>query len=172
MSRVDANRAIRSARPEDAPGMLRIYAPIVSDTAISFEFEPPSESEMAGRIQRVTATNPWLVLEKDGTIVGYAYATEYRSRPAYAATRETTVYVHPEHRRSGAGRQLMTTLLTEVARRGAVTAVAVIGLPNDASVALHRSLGFVHAGTIHRVARKFERWHDEGYWVLTLPRPL
>ncbi len=163
---------IRNARAADAVAILEIYAPIVRDSAISFEFEPPSESEMADRIERVTATDPWLVLESDGTIVGYAYATEYRSRPAYAATRETTVYVHADHRRSGAGRQLMTALLTEVARRGAVTAVAVIGLPNDASVSLHESLGFVHAGTIHRVARKFERWHHEGYWVLALPRPL
>lgn len=163
-----SDRLIRSAHAGDAAALLAIYAPVVRESATSFELDPPSETEFAARIERVTATDPWLVLEREGEIAGYAYATGFRGRPAYATTRETTVYVHPAHHRAGVGRALMVALLGEVRRRGARLAVAVIALPNDASVALHEALGFTHVGTLHQVARKFDTWHDEGIWELRL----
>ncbi len=165
---MEASRLVRDADPSDAGAFLAIYAPVVRESAISFELEPPTEAEFAERIRRVTATDPWLVLERDGEIAGYAYATHFRGRPAYAATRETTVYVHPDHHRTGVARELMTALLDEIARRGAHLAIAVIALPNKPSVALHEALGFRHVGTIHDAGRKFDEWHDEGIWELLM----
>ena len=166
--RVGNDHLIRHAEPDDAAALLAIYAPVVRETAISFEFEPPSASEFAARIERVTACDPWLVLERSGEIAGYAYAGDFRSRPAYATTRETTLYVDPAHRRAGVGRALLSALLAEIDRRGARLAVAVIALPNEPSVALHESLGFIRTGTLHQVARKFDTWYDEGFWELQL----
>lgn len=163
------DHSIRTARPADARALLEIYGPVVRETAISFEFEPPTEADLARRIARVIADDdPWLVLEIEGAVAGYAYASGFRGRPAYATTRETTVYVDPRHHRSGVGRTLMVRLLEEIRERGARLAVAVIALPNEASVALHESLGFRHVGTLHAVARKFGEWHDEGFWELSL----
>jgi L-amino acid N-acyltransferase YncA len=161
---VRAADQIRPAEPTDAAALLAIYTPVVRQTAISFELEPPTEAAFAARIERVTATDPWLVLERDGAVAGYAYATDFRGRAAYAATRETTVYVHPDHRRTGVARRLMVALLDEMARRGAHVAVAVIALPNPASVALHEALGFSYVGTVHEAGSKFGTWHDEGFW--------
>lgn len=159
---------IRQARPADADAIVRIYSPLVTDSAISFEIEPPSTTEMKTRMSSIATTDPWLVLESAGEIAGYAYASDFRHRPSYASTRETTVYVHPDHHRRGVGRTLMMALLSEIAARGAHLAVAVIALPNDASIRLHESLGFSHVGTFHEVARKFDRWHDEGHWTRRL----
>ncbi len=172
---------IRAVRTEDSPGLVEIYGPIVRDTAISFEIEAPTIEGFVARIEHVTATDPWLVCERAGAITGYAYATSFRSRPAYATTRETTVYVHPTHQRQGVGRSLMTALLKELTDRGACLAIAVIALPgaegeprgrppaiSPASVELHESLGFRRAGTLNRVARKFDTWWDEGFWQLDL----
>jgi L-amino acid N-acyltransferase YncA len=159
---------MRSARPDDAAALLEIYGPVVRESAISFELEPPAESEFAERIRRCLVNDPWLVLERNGVIAGYAYASTFRDRPAYATTRETTVYVHPHHRGAGVGRTLLQAILDDITRRGACLAVAVIALPNDGSVALHEALGFEHAGTITGVARKFDEWHDEGLWTLRL----
>ncbi len=141
---------------------------MVRDTAISFEFAPPDEQEMADRIARITATDPWLVMERNGELAGYAYASSFRNRPAYATTRETTVYVHADHQRAGVARSLMTELLADLRRRGVHRAIAVIALPNDASVALHESLGFRQVGTLHEIARKFDMWHDEALWEVAL----
>lgn len=168
---MDPSRHIRSAQPADAAALLAIYEPVVRDVGTCFELQAPSEMEFAARIERVTATDPWLVLEQSGEIAGYAYAAEFRSRPAYSTTRETTVYVHADHHRAGVGRKLMTALLAEMRERGARLAIAVIALPNDASVALHEGLGFAHIGTIHSVARKFDTWYDEGIWELDLGSP-
>lgn len=162
------NRIVRRARSSDAAALLEIYEPHVRHSATNFEFDPPSEVEFAARIEAITTTDPWLVLERNDEIVGFAYATAFRSRPAYATTRETTVYVHRAHNRAGVGRDLMVALLEELRRQGTRLAVAVIALPNDASVALHESLGFTGVGIIHNVARKFDTWHDEGFWELPL----
>jgi len=159
---------IRDATVEDIPGMLEIYRPIVIDTPISFEFEPPTVEEFTERFSRTTDTDPWLVAVHDGSVAGYAYATEWRARPAYEATRETTVYVHRDHQRRGIARLLMTELLTRVSAAGAHVVVACVTLPNDASVSLHEGLGFEHVGTYSEVGRKFDRWHDVGFWALRL----
>lgn len=163
---MESDRFVRSAVPADAADLLAIYEPVVRETAISFELEPPSESEFRRRIDSVTSSDIWLVLERDGQVAGYAYASPFRARPAYGATRETTVYVHPEHRGAGVARELMAALIEQLVARGTRLVVAGIVLPNEASIALHENLGFVHVGTFHDVGRKFDRWHDVGFWEL------
>ena len=160
--------SIRSATPLDAAAMLGIYAPYVTDTAISFETDAPSADEFSARIERNLHTAPSLVFDKHDEILGYAYATEFRARTAYDATRETTVYVSPHHHGTGVGTALMTELIDRLRSAGIAVAVAGITLPNDPSVALHERVGFQHVGTFHRVGRKFGEWHDVGFWELQL----
>lgn len=159
---------VRSATASDAPGILAIYAPIVESSAISFELEPPGIEELVDRMTMVMQDNPWLVNEDEGVITGYAYATVFRSRAAYTHTRESSVYVHPGHQGKGVGKDLMLALLGELSARGTHRVVAGATLPNRGSAALHESLGFRYVGTFHEVGRKFDRWHDVGFWELSL----
>lgn len=159
---------IRPATIDDAQAILAIYAPIVETTAISFETVPPTIDEMAERIRTYLASHAYLVAEKDGAVLGYAYGTAYRPRAAYASTCETTVYVAEAGRGQGIGKQLYKALLPELAGRNYRTAIAGIALPNDASIALHESVGFEKAGVLREVGYKFDRWHDLGLWTRAL----
>ncbi len=162
---------IRPATPSDAPAIADIYAPIVRDTAISFESDPPTEKEMADRIARTLESHPWLVAEEDGAILGYAYASQFRARAAYRWTCEVTAYVGSQSRRGGVGRALYERLVSILRRQNYHTALAIITLPNDASVGFHRSLGFEPAGTIREVGFKFAAWHDVATLRLALSDP-
>lgn len=163
-----ARLLVRDAIGADAAACAAIYAPIVRDTPISFELDAPDATEFAARIARIQAHDPWYVATRDDEVVGYAYATEFRARPAFSATRETTVYVHPDHHGTGVGSTLMRHLLAELRDRGHHLAVAGIALPNDGSVALHEQLGFESVGVFREVGRKFDAWHDVGFWQLRL----
>lgn len=167
MPRMDGPR-LRFATEDDAAAVLEIYAPIVRDTPISFELEPPDEAEMARRIRVTGARFPWIVAESDGAVVGYAYATTFRAREAYDWTVESTVYVHESHRGHGVARLLMSGLVDALRTLGYRGVVAGIALPNDASVRLHESLGFVASGAIPRAGRKHGAWHDMAFWTLEL----
>lgn len=156
---------IRVAAAADAGRIAAIYAPYVTDTAISFEEMPPDNAEIERRME---AAHLWLVDENDGDIRGYAYGTPWRSRHAYRFTVETTVYVASEHHGRGIGRALYTELLDRLTDLGYVTAVAGITLPNDQSVEFHRVLGFSYVGTFPKVGFKFETWYDTGW----MSRPL
>jgi phosphinothricin acetyltransferase len=162
---------IRPATRVDVEAMLAIYAPIVRDSAISFELEPPTPGEFARRLDAVPQGAPWLVAESGGAILGYAYASKFRERAAYRFTVETTVYVRDDMRRRGVARALYAELFTQLRAAGFATALAVIALPNPASVALHESLGFRPVGVFHRVGFKFDRWHDTGWWEFDLRAP-
>jgi len=155
---------IRFAKETDASGMLEIYAPIVSDTATSFEMEPQSVEEFAQRIKQTIEKTPWLVCEIDGQVCGYAYATTFRARAAYQYSAEVSAYVHPDHHRKGIGLALYRTLFKFLEAQGYHTALAGITLPNQASVKLHESLGFAPVGVYHNVGYKFSKWHDVGWW--------
>ena len=159
-----SEQRIRQATSDDVGSLLDIYTPVVLKSATSFELTPPTHDEFALRVARVSLTDPWLVLERDGAIAGYAYASEFRGRPAYQQTRETTVYVSPEHQRSGVGESLMVALLDELQQRGAHLVVACLTLPNEASVRFHEALGYSYVGTFHEAGRKFDAWHDVGFW--------
>ena len=174
---------IRLATPADAPGINAIYRPCVTDSAVSFELVPPSDAVMSDRIVRVLAKLPWFVWEQDGALLGYAYATQYRERPAYQWSVETSVYVHGSGRRRGIGRALYTTLFQTLEQQGYYTVYGGIALPNPASVKLHEAMGFEPVGVYRKAGYKLGAWRDVGWWQRSLrdygeppapvaPRPL
>lgn len=160
---------MRLAAPTDAAGVLSIYAPVVRDTAISFEYEEPSLEEMARRIVGVDASGyPWIVQERGGEIAGYAYASSFRTRRAYDWTTEVSVYVHPDHQRRGVGRALYAKLFEILTVQGYRSAYGVATAPNAGSEGLHEAMGFELVGRFPRVGFKFGRWHDVICWHLAL----
>ncbi len=164
--------AIRIVTPGDAGSVLDIYRPIVLETPISFEYEPPSVEEMRRRIERTLATYPWLVSTNDaGEVEGYAYATALRSRTAYRWSVEVSAYVRPDRRQRRIGRALYQALCAALERQGFVSAYAGIALPNAESVRFHERLGFHPIGVFPRVGFKHGRWYDIGWWRRALSDP-
>ncbi len=159
---------IRPASPEDAEVLLAIYAHYVRTSPVSFELDPPSLDEFRARIAKAQSRWEWLVADEAGELVGYAYGTQHRERPAYRFTVETSAYVKDGCGGRGIGSALYWELLDRLTLRGYCTAVAGITLPNDASVALHRTVGFQTVGVFPRIGWKFGRWHDS----MWLARPL
>ncbi|SFL43437.1 GNAT family N-acetyltransferase [Geodermatophilus ruber] len=151
---------VRDATGDDAQRCQEIYTPYVRDTAISFETEPPTTAQMADRIEAALRDHAWVVLEDGGRVAGYAYGAPFMVRAAYRWSVSVSVYTEPGRRRPGAGRALYTALFDRLAARGFRMAFAGIVLPNEASAALHRALGFEPAGTYRRVGWKLGRWHD------------
>jgi phosphinothricin acetyltransferase len=145
-----------------------IYAPVVRETAISFELEPPTVEEMRQRIGKTLERFPWLVCERNSGILGYVYAGEHRSRPAYQWSVDVSVYVHEHARRSGVGQALYRSLFALLTLQRVYHAYAGITLPNPASVGLHESLGFEPVGVYRAVGYKLGAWHDVGWWQLAL----
>ena len=159
---------IRLASTDDAPAIAAIYAPVVADTAISFEEVPPTAEVMAGRIAATLGPYPYLVAERDGAMAGYAYASAYRPRPAYRWSVEVTVYVAEAMRRTGVGHALYRPLLAILSAQGFRMAFAGITLPNPGSVGLHEHIGFRHTGTDPLAGYKLGRWWDVGRWALEI----
>lgn len=159
---------IRMATEADAEQMLAIYAPVVRETTISFEHEPPSLSEFQGRVCETLERMPWLVCEAHGDIAGYACASPFRTRAGYRWACELTIYVHGGYYRCGIGRALYTSLFRCLALQGYCVAIATITIPNAASVALHESMGMRRIGTYENVGYKHERWLDDGVWQIEL----
>ena len=155
---------IAQASLSDAADVCRIYSPYVFESPASFELEPPSTDEMASRIESSLAKHAWLVARDDDAVVGYAYGTTARSRAAYRFTVEVSVYLDQARRGQGMGTLLMNELLSVLKRRGYVTAIAGITLPNDGSVRLFERLGFEPVGVYKNIGFKFGRWHDVGWW--------
>jgi L-amino acid N-acyltransferase YncA len=163
---------IRHADPAaDAAVCAAIYAPYVNDTVISLEEVPPTTEQMGHRIARITERYPWLVAEDDGEIAGYAYASPHRERAAYRWASDVTVYLSPAHFRRGIGSALYTALFDLLVFQGVYVACAGVTLPNEGSVGLHESMGFLPVGVYRRVAWKFGSWHDVGWWQLQLVEP-
>lgn len=159
------------ARADDGDAIAAIYAPIVQDTVISFEATPPSGEQMGARVAATVPTHPWLVAERDGSVVGYAYGGAHRARAAYRWAVETSVYVHADARRAGVARTLYRALLAQLELQGFVEAFAGVTLPNDASVGFHESFGFTPVGVYRRVGFKYGAWHDVGWWQRALCEP-
>jgi len=159
---------VRIGRRSDAPTIAAIYAPIVRDTVISFEIEPPSAEAMADRIDATLPRYPWLVATVADQVVGYAYASEHQQRAAYRWSANVTAYVAESARRAGVGRRLYRALIAILAAQGFRTAFAGITLPNDASVGLHVAIGFEPLGVYKEVGFKLGAWRDVGWWRLKL----
>jgi|SRR5829696_7282349 len=163
-----ATTRVRLATAADGAPMAAIYAPYVVETAISFELVPPTALEMAARIERVTTHWPWLVVEVDGVVRGYAYATRHRDRPAYDWTTETTVYVDRAFHGRGLGRAAMRALIAVLRLQGFHLVVAGITAPNPGSFGLHRALGFSRVGAFDAIGWKSDAWHGVEFWALEL----
>ncbi len=161
---------IRATNPLDLPAITAIYAEAVSFGTATFELEPPSEAEMRGRFDTLMAGNfPYLVAEDSGRILGYAYAGTYRARPAYRFAVEDSIYLAADARGKGIGKALLTELIRQSTERGFRQMLAVIGdSANAGSIGLHRSCGFVPAGTFYAVGWKFNRWLDSVQMQLAL----
>ncbi|MEM9624249.1 MAG: arsinothricin resistance N-acetyltransferase ArsN1 family B [Pseudomonadota bacterium] len=155
---------IRQAEPQDAVGLLAIYAPVVLQSPASFELTPPSPEEFGARIASARQSHEWLVMEDGQRLCGYAYATPHRAREAYQHSVETSVYVDPDYQGRGVGRNLYTALFESLQGRGFHNAFAGITEPNAASVALHKSVGFEFVGVFREIGYKYDQWHDVSWW--------
>lgn len=162
---------IRFATPADAAGCLKIYAPIIEQTAISFEAVVPSVPEFAARMEKILSHYPFLVFEERGEIFGYAYATRYRDRVAYDWICESAIYLAENARGQGIGKSLYLRLF-ECLR--AMNMVSVVGgiRSGSPSAEFHRHLGFSSVGTIPLAGFKLGEWHDVEFWQLLLRDPV
>jgi len=153
---------IRPAILADIPAITRIYAQAVETGTASFELSPPDEAEMRRRMQALLDGKfPYFAGEIDGAVAGYAYASLYRTRPAYRFTVEDSVYVAPEIHRRGVGKALLLTLIEACTALGFRQMIAVIGDSNQAaSIGVHRACGFTDAGNLRNIGWKFGRWLD------------
>jgi len=153
---------VRPSADADVPALAAIYGWNVEHGTGTFEMEPPDDAEMARRRAGVLAQGlPWLVAERDGRVLGYAYASQFRPRPAYRYCLEDSVYLAAEAVGQGLGRVLLAELLARCEEAGARQMLAVIGdSANAASIGVHRALGFERAGVLRAAGWKFGRWLD------------
>lgn len=156
--------AIRPARADDFAAIAAITNHYVETTAIHFAYEPVAEADLRAMWERSAERHVWLVAEEAGAVAGYAKSGTWRERAAYAWTCEVGLYVAHDVRSRGIGTALYTALLEELRRRGFRSAVAGITLPNEASIALHRRLGFTHVGTFEDAGWKHGAWHGVDFW--------
>lgn len=151
---------IRDARRSDVPAMLAIYAPFVEHTAVSFEYDVPTEAEFARRLEEHQAAFPWLVCEENGRVMGYAYAGRAFERAAYGWNAEISCYLAPELRGRGVGRRLYARIEEILTRLGYYKLFAVVTSANAPSVAFHHALGFRDAACFRNVGYKQGGWYD------------
>jgi L-amino acid N-acyltransferase YncA len=152
-----ASVAVRPGEPADLPAIKSIYDAYVESSVATFDTEP---SRLSAWEQKL----PCLYVACGPEVLGFAYAAPYRPRPAYDNTLETTIYLSPAATGRGVGRLLYSTLLDRLDADGVHTALAVIALPNPASVALHEAFGFTHAGVLREVGHKFGEWVDTAFY--------
>lgn len=158
---------IRAAREEDAAALIEIYAPYVENTAITFEYDVPSQEEFAGRIKNVLKKYPYLVAEVDGRVEGYAYASAFRVRAAYGWCIETSIYVRSGERGKGVGGALYRKLEELLKAQGILNMNACITYADqedehltNASVSFHEHFGYRMVGRFHQCGYKFGKWYD------------
>ena len=156
---------VRDARPDDARAIVDLYNHYVTHTTITFEEQPVSPSEMESRVREIQSGGlPWLVAEESGVVVGYAYASKWKTRSAYRFSVESTVYVAHDRRTRGVGTSLYEVLIARLKDAGYHTVIGGITQPNEASVRLHERLGFVKTAHFREVGFKFGEWLDVAYW--------
>ena len=151
---------IRFAAAKDAAELLEVYAPYVTGTTVSFEYEVPAVEEFRRRVEETSARYPYLVWEEDGALLGYAYAHPYAARPAYQWSAELTVYLRQGVSRRGLGSQLYGALMELLRLQGVRNVYGCVTAENTASVAFHHALGFREAGRFSQVGYKLGRWLD------------
>ncbi|KAA3609064.1 MAG: N-acetyltransferase [Planctomycetota bacterium] len=161
---------IRPAVAEDAAALAALYGGFVRESSASFETEAPDAEVMAERLAEVRCHRlPWLVFEQQGELLGFAFATPWKSRQAYARSVEASVYVQAEAHGRGIGSQLFAALLEHLTRLQIHAVVGGIALPNPVSIALVEKFGFEKVAHFREIGRKFDRWVDVAYWQRLLP---
>ena len=153
---------LRDSTAADVPACAEVYREAVRNGTGTFELDEPDDAEMGRRRDAILAQGlPWLVAERGGQLLGYAYANQFRPRRAYRFCVEDSIYLAPAARGQGAGRLLLAELVARCERLGIRQMLAVIGdSGNAASIGLHAAFGFTHVGTLTAVGRKFDRWLD------------
>lgn len=151
---------IRSATVEDAPAVLEIYRPYVDGSVVSFEYEVPSAADIANRISSCLEKYPWLIAEAKGQILGYAYASDFRSRKAYRFIPEVSVYVSAEAKGKGIAKQLYLELFDRLKENGAVAVFAGMTTPNPETERFHEKMGFTFSAKFEKIGFKNDAWHD------------
>lgn len=159
---------VRPATEEDLPAVAAVYDHEALTGISTFDTEPRPLWQWRTRLAEAGPGDHLLVAEVDGVVCGYAASGPYRPRPGYRHTRETSVYTSPDVRGRGVGRRLYDELLRLLRADGVHLVVAVVALPNPASVALHRGCGFASVGVLHDVGHKLERWIDTELFELRL----
>lgn len=159
---------IRKVCLVDADDIAAIYNYYVENTIITFEEVPVSVDEIASRIDNISSQYPYLVYEENGKVIGYAYATQWKSRSAYRYSAENTIYLHPDAKGKGIGSTLFRKFLEETRKTDLHVLIGGIALPNEASVALHEKFGFKKIAQFEEIGFKFGKWVDVGYWELKL----
>jgi L-amino acid N-acyltransferase YncA len=159
---------VRLASARDAEHVRAIYAPYVTDSYVSFETTLPSISEMRTRITESREHHPWLVAEESSRVVGFAHAGQHRARAGYRWSVESSVYVDTAYHRRGAAKELYVELLALLKLQRYHAVFAGIALPNDASVAFHRAMGFRPVGVFREIGFKLGAWRDTSWWQIRL----
>ena len=171
-------KCLRFAVEQDAEELLEIYRPYVETTSITFETQVPTVEEFAGRIREILTKFPYLVIEEDGAILGYAYAHPFHERAAYGWTVESSVYVRQDVRHGHIGTLLYQALMERLERQGVRNVCAVVTVPNEPSMAFHARMGFTSAGILPNFGYKLGKWHGVAYLYRHLgpvdvpPKPL
>ncbi|GAB2026932.1 N-acetyltransferase family protein [Lactovum odontotermitis] len=160
----------RLACPADAPEILDIYRPYVENTAITFEYDPPSTEEFSARIEKTLDKYPYIVAEDDtsGKLAGYAYASRFRERIAYDWDVELSIYISGNQRRQGLGKQLYQKLFAILEAQGMKKLYANITWPNPESIGFHEALGFSEVGLFKNCGYKFGQWYGTIFLELDL----
>ena len=159
---------VRTVKPEDATEISEIYNYYILNSVVTFEETPVTIGEMRERMQSINSKLPWIVYEKDQQVLGYAYASEWKSRGAYKHSVESTVYLRHEEAKKGIGTSLYTELIQRLINMDFHAVIGGIAFPNDASIALHEKFGFEKVAHFKEVGYKFEKWVDVGYWELMI----
>ena len=159
---------VRLATPNDAAGILEIYAPYIANTSFTFETAVPPLIDFQKRISDYLINWPWLVCEIDGVIAGYAYGAKYRERVAYQWCVESSIYIHDDFLNHKIGKALYEALIEILKKQGYRNVYAVINLPNDRSVKFHESCGFSYFATYEKVGYKLGKWKNVGWWQLII----
>jgi phosphinothricin acetyltransferase len=157
---------IRPVTLQDAEAICAIYNYYVLNTIVTFEEEPVSTAEMETRIKNVTKDLPWYVYEENGEIIAYAYLHYYHSRSAYRFTVEDSIYVKNGCQQNGLGTRLLELLIDDAKKRGKHSIMAILGVPNAASEALHKKCGFQKMADMDELGYKFDQWASVGFWKL------
>ena len=164
---------IRPIRIGDIPACVTLYNAYITDTTVTFEFDPLTEAQFCDRVRRITQQYPYYVYEDDetGAVLGYAYLDCYSERRAYRFTVDLSIYLSMEARGRGIGRALYRAVEAEAYRRGFYTVVAIVTSENTASMAFHEAMGFEKMADFDGMGHKFGRWLGVRYYRKNLRRP-